>query len=156
AACALLIATALLDGCGRTTISQPLSSTLAAPEGEPLDEIDFWHELPERNVVANGDAILGLIFLATGGSASARDAPVTDLVGASQPKLLPYARPRGWVADTSDEPAELAVRRGVIARALTDICHVKGGVMLQLLGPTERYSARELEFMGIMPPGSPN
>lgn len=153
AACALLLS---LGACGRTSISSPLASTLAAPQGAEIDEIEFWHELPTRTVVANGDALLGLLFLGTGGSANAGDAPVADLIGADYDQRIAYAKHRGWLPQDFDEPAELAIRRGAVARALADICRVRGGVMMQVLGPTERYSARELEYLGIMPPGSPN
>lgn len=153
-ACALGMALACLGGCGRTSIRDPLASSIASPDGAEIDEIEFWHTLPTRTVVANGDALLGLLFLATGGSDP--DTPVGDLVGEDYAQRIAYAKKRGWLAEDFNEAPDLAVRRGVVARALADICRVKGGVMMQLLGPTERYSARELEYLGIMPPGSTN
>ncbi len=154
-ACACVLSLAG-GGCGRTNITQPLASSVAEPEGAEFDEMEFWHELPGRAVVANGDALVGLIFLAAGGSTSAGEAPMADLIGSGYAERIEYAKQRGWLAPDFDEVPDLAVRRGVIARALADICQVRGGVMMHLLGPTERYSARELEYLGIMPPGSPN
>ncbi len=154
-----LVACALVEplaGCGRTSITAPLASSLAAPEGADVDEIDFWHELPNRTVVANGDALVGLIFLATGGTASAEGMPLHELIGADYAQRVEYAKRRGWVDDNFFEAQDLAVRRGVVARALADICRIRGGVMMRIAGRNERYATRELEYLGILPPGSPN
>jgi hypothetical protein len=60
------------------------------------------------------------------------------------------------LAKSFNQPAEQAVQRGTLAVALVKALDIKGGVMLRLLGPTQRYAVRELVFMELYPPSSPN
>jgi hypothetical protein len=60
-----------------------------------------------------------------------------------------------------NRPADAAVSRGTLAVAICEALRIKGGVTLRVLrpfdlgAPSERYAMRELQFMNLYPPGSP-
>ena len=125
------------SGCARTTIEHPLDTNY--PGADTGAELEFWHALPARPVVSNDEGLHGLILLALGqDSAGAYDARVA------------LAKQEGWLAPDFDEPADLAMQRGTLARAITVILDIKGGLMMHLLGPTARYSTRELVYLQLL------
>jgi hypothetical protein len=58
-----------------------------------------------------------------------------------------------------NEPADAAVQRGTVAVAMCQTLGIKGGLTMRVLDPVfgtiPRYAVRELQFKGLMPPGSP-
>ena len=54
------------------------------------------------------------------------------------------------VDSTWDFDANRPVTRGKLAYMLYQALHMKGGVMLTLTGPSQRYCARELAYQGIL------
>lgn len=130
-----------VTGCSRTVVKDPLETNY--PVTDDAAELAFWHSLPSRSAVSNDEGLHGLLLLADG----------VDEAGSYEARVQ-KAKERGWLSAGFDEDKDLAMRRGVLARCVVVICKIKGGVMLQALGPTERYSTRELGAMGVIPQGS--
>lgn len=133
----VLAALVVLAGCGRTMVASRLRTDYT-----PRDlssDMSFWHSLPERPVVANDEALHGLIVLEAG-SDSAR----------GYEERVAWARSKRWVGADWNEPAEEAVQRGVVATAVCRVCGIEGGVIMRLVGPAPRYALRELVYQGIM------
>ncbi len=130
-----------VGGCSRTVVKDPLETNY--PVTDDAAELAFWHSLPSRSAVSNDEGLHGLLLLADG----------VDEAGSYEARVQ-KAKDRGWLSAGFNEDKDLAMRRGVLARCVVVICKIKGGVMLQALGPTERYSTRELGAMGVIPQGS--
>lgn len=145
AAAGLLAAAATLaslaGGCARTRVAEGLTTDY--PADDLGAELAFWHNLPARSAVSNDAALHALLLLADGKD-EAKGYP--DRVAAAQQ--------RGWLPAGFDEPADLAAQRGRVAVAVAKILELRGGVMMQLLGPTPRYATRELVAMGLLPSAS--
>lgn len=143
AAAVLALAAALLPACGRTVITQRARTDYA--RSDPAAEMEFWYSLPGRAAVSNDEALHALVLL-EGSGAEPRGFEAR----------VAYAKARGWLPESWDEPAEQAVQRGTLARGLAQVCGIKGGVIMRVLGPIPRYALRELIFEGIMPPSTEN
>lgn len=131
----------VLAGCARTVVSDPLRTDYPATDAGA--QLDFWHDLPGRTALTNDEGLHGVVLLFDG-------ADPTE----SYAERLALLKRRGWVAESFDEPADLAMQRGTLARALVKAMDVRGGVMLALTRGHPRYAARELAALGIMPRGS--
>jgi hypothetical protein len=133
----------LLLGCQAARVDQPLTAELGA--SDPETQLEFWHTLAQQPVTSNDDAFHGLLLFLDGTDPgpdyAARVAALKDR------RLLP----RGF-----DAPAEEAVDRGTLAVALSRALEIRGGVIMSLTGTTPRYATKELIFLGIYPPSSPN
>ena len=133
----------LLVGCQAARVEQPVAATLGASDEDT--QLEFWHTLAQQPVTSNDDAFHGLLLFLDGTD------PASDYAGRvaalKQRKLLP---------GNFDQPAEQAVDRGTLAVALSRALDVRGGVVMAVTGPSPRYATRELVFLGIYPPSSPN
>jgi hypothetical protein len=130
------------SGCQTSHVAQPLTAELAA--NDPDAQMAFWHALPERKAVSNDEAFHAVLLFADGDDPSADyDARVKRL---KDRKMLP---------DAFDEPAGNAARRGTVAVALARALSIDGGLTMHLFGPSGRYATRELQYMGLFPPSSP-
>ena len=139
----MAVAAVLLAGCQAARIERPLTSELGS--NDPDQQLEFWHRLAEQPVTSNDDAFHGLLMFLDG------DDPAEDYAG--RVKAL---RRRGMLPGGFDQPANQAVERGTLAVAIVKALKIDGGLMLRLLGPTPRYAVRELVFMDLYPPSSPN
>jgi hypothetical protein len=133
----------LLTGCQTARVDRPLTTDLAS--NEPDTQLEFWHRLAEQPVTSNDDAFHGLLMFVDG------DDPAQDYAG----RVAELHR-RGMLPKGFDQPAEQAVERGTLAVAIVKALQIDGGVMLRLLGATPRYAVRELVYMELYPPSSPN
>jgi hypothetical protein len=138
AICLALIA----GGCQTSKVAQPLTPELAGNDTEA--QLEFWHALPERKAVSNDEAFHALLLFADGTDAAADYDGRVQLL--KERKMLP-AGFNGAAAD--------AVRRGVVAMALARVLEIKGGLTMKLFGPSPRYAVRELQYVGLFPPSSP-
>ncbi|MBX9735433.1 MAG: hypothetical protein K2X32_00780 [Phycisphaerales bacterium] len=136
-----IVALVALSGCARTVVVDPLVTTYPADDVQA--ELAYWHSLPSRSAVSNDEGLHGLILLAD----------TEDAAGSYEARVT-LAKERGWLSEGFDEPANLAMQRGSLARSIAVICKIKGGVMMQLTGPNARYATRELVSMGMIPEGS--
>ena len=135
---------ALAAGCSANKqTAQTVTPELAG--SDPAAQMDFWHALPERRVTSNDEAFHALLLFTDGQD------PAADYAG--RVELL---RSRGMLPAGFDAPADAAVQRGTLAVALARALNIKGGLTMRLFGPSPRYAVRELQYMGIIPPSSPN
>src|SRR5262245_50150351 len=134
---AAVVTLGMVGGCGRTMVASTLATGYSP--ADMSSDMRFWHSLPERPAVANDEALHGLIMLDAG----------EDRMGDYASRVA-WAKDKRWVNVDWNEPPERAVQRGGGARAVCQICDSKGGVMMHLLGPTQRYALRELVDLNIM------
>lgn len=140
----LLLAAAMaccLGGCARTSVEQRV-----ATDYDPSviqDRVGFWHALPGRPAVSNDEGLHGVIVFLYG------DDPTRDYA-----ERVEFARARGLVGAGFDEPGDLAMQRGTLARALVRGLSIEGGVMLALTDQHPRYATKELQYLGIMGAGT--
>ena len=144
---ALVLSILLLTGCQSARVPQPPLASSLAPEtaNTPAAQLEFWHALSDRSLASNDDAFHALLLYFDGKD----DAP--DY--AARVRTL---KSRKWLTAAYNEPADAAATRGTVAAALVRGLKFKGGVTMQLLGPSPRYALRELQFRNLLPDSSPN
>jgi hypothetical protein len=129
-------------GCQMARVKQPLTRELGG--NDPNQQLEFWNRLAQQPVTSNDDAFHGLLMYLDG------DDPAEDYAG-----RLRTLRSRKMLPTGFDQQPEEAIERGTLAVALLKALDIKGGLMLRVLGPTPRYAVRELVFMELYPPSSP-
>jgi len=134
---------ALVTGCGASTTGQALAPELSG--NDPDAQLEFWHTLPQRKVTSNDEAFHAVLLLFEG------EDPAPDYAG-----RMAALRDRGMLPAGFDAPPERAVERGTVAVALVKALDIKGGATMRLFGPSPRYATRELQYMGLYPPSSPD
>lgn len=139
----MVTAAALMMGaCQSTRVEQPMSAELVNSQ-EVDDQMDFWHDLAQRPMVANDEAFHALLLFVDGqDTAGSYEARVENL---KDRKMLP---------GSFDAPADHAITRGDLAVALVGALEIKGGVMLRLMPTSRRYATRELAYEGLFPQSS--
>jgi hypothetical protein len=139
----LLGLTLVLSGCQTARVQQPLTATLAG--NDPGAQLEIWHQLADRTVTCNDEAFHGiLLYLDEQDTAADYAARVSTL------------KSRGLLPAGFDRPADEAVTRGNLAIIIARAMGIKGGVMMRATGGYwQRYATRELMFMDLYPPSSP-
>ena len=132
-----------LTGCQTAHVSRPLTSDLGS--NDPGEQLEFWDKLAEQSVTSNDDAFHGLLMFLDG------DDPASDYAGRVRELKHRRMLPQGF-----DQPAERAVDRGTLAVALLKALKIQGGLALRVFGPSPRYAVRELMFLNVYPPSTPN
>jgi hypothetical protein len=136
----LALSLAFAAGCAGPKVASPVTAELSG--NEPSQQMAFWHTLAERPLTSNDEAFHGLLLFVDGKSAP------------TYAERLTLLKSKQLLKEDFDEPADQAVRRGTLAIAMVKALQIKGGITLTLLGPTERYAVRELEFQNLLPPSS--
>ncbi len=137
------VVAAVVGGCATGHVADPLTRTLSA--STPATQSEFWAQLSRRPVASNDEVFHALLLYLDG-----RDdhptygARVAALAGR---RLLPGG---------FDGLADAAVDRGTLAVALDGMLGIRGGLTMQLFGPSPRYALRAAEARGLFPPSSPN
>jgi hypothetical protein len=140
---AILIGSMLLAGCHTAKVAQPLTATLGG--NDPDAQMEFWHTLAERDLTSNDEAFHGVLLYL-------KDAdPATDYAG-----RMGALKKRGLLDASFNEPANEAIERGTLAQVLVRMLKIKGGVFQRLTHDHPRYAVRELMYMDLYPPSSPN
>jgi hypothetical protein len=133
-----------LAGCAALPpqVLPPLAPELS--KNDPESQLAFWHTLPTLKTVSNDEAFHALLLF-TNGEDSAADysARVQQL---KDRKMLSRDFKGAAV-----EPA----RHGTVAMIVTQALAIKGGVTMNVFGPSPRYAQRELIYAGLYPPSSP-
>lgn len=133
----------MVVGCQAARVDQPVVAKLGGVD--PDTQMDFWHTLADQSVTSNDDALHGLLIYLDGSDDSqGYDQRVQKLID------------RGLLPANFSSPAEEGVTRGTLAVALVKTLKVRGGLMMSLFGPNPRYAVKELEFLDLFPPSSPN
>jgi hypothetical protein len=136
--CLLLSAT----GCKSAKVAQPLTPELAA--NDPDAQMEFWHSLGASPMTSNDEAFHGLLLFLNDAD------PATDYPGRVQ-----ALKDRGLLNQDFNQPSDQAIQRGTLAVALCRALKIKGGVFQRLTHDHPRYAVRELMFMDLYPPSSP-
>ncbi|MBM4112542.1 MAG: hypothetical protein FJ253_04075 [Phycisphaerae bacterium] len=134
-ALALLLAISL-GACQRQMLES--SAVDKYPSGD--DELDYLSQVNDMTAVTNNDALHGLLLFADGAD------PFT-----TYEERVEGAKSRRWMPSGFDAPANESATVGWMAMAGCQICNIKGGVTMHLLGPTPRYCTKELVFMQVIP-----
>lgn len=130
-------------GCHTPRAGKPLTPELS---GSGVDaQMKYWHELTDEPVTTNDQAFHGLLLYMDQKDDSADYA--ARVATLKSRKMLPQ---------NFNEPATAAVRRGTVAVAIMRLLKEHGGVTTTLLGPIPRYAVRELMFLNVYPPSTPN
>lgn len=124
------------SGCQR----QMLPSSAVDRFGSADDELDFLSEVHGMTAVTNNDALHGLALLADGVD------PAT-----TYEQRVTQAKARRWMPSNFDAPANQSALVGWMAMAGCQICDIKGGLTMHVLGPSPRYCTKELVFLQVIP-----
>jgi hypothetical protein len=138
----VLAAVVALAGCQSAKVATPLPADLLG--GEPEKQLAFWHTLAERTLTSNNEALHGVLLYAD-----------SDDSCKTYEERVALLKSRKMIPASFNEPADQAVARGTVAVAVCRILSIRGGVMLHLLDGSPRYAVRELAFIGLFPPSSP-
>ena len=143
ALCATVILLVTCAGCQSSGGGNPLAPELAASDEDA--QVEFWHALTDEPVATNDHAFHGLLLYMDGKDGSPDYA--ARVANLKSRKMLPK---------DFDQPATAAVRRGTLAVAILRLLGERGGVTTTLFGPSPRYAVRELMFLNVYPPSTPN
>lgn len=134
---------ALLAGCQSATVERRLAPTLGG--NDPINQMEFWHQLADQPVTSNDDAFHALLLFADGSD------PAADYAG-----RVRALKTKNLLPGAFDQPANRALDRGTFSVALAKALRVRGGIVMSLFGPSPRYATKELEFASVYPSSSPN
>ena len=140
ASLAAMVLVAGVAGCSPETmkIDGP-DATLPADEGSP----GFLDRMASQAVVSENDALRGILMMVDGkDEAKTFKQRAENLAG------------RGVLAGGWDHQAERPVTKGRLAYMIYTACKIRGGVVLMLTGPSQRYCLRELQYLHMMAGGS--
>ena len=143
---AVLLGVLLLNtGCDLFQRTRVEESILEAHPGS-MDDFDFWDALADQSVVSNDDALHSLILIQDG----------TDPSPNFQARMALSAQ-KGWLIGTPTPlEANESATVGLLSVAACEILGIEGGLTMRLMGPSPRYSTRELSSMGMLPGLTPN
>ncbi|MFI5380772.1 MAG: hypothetical protein ACHRHE_15845, partial [Tepidisphaerales bacterium] len=131
-----------LAGCQSARVAKPLPPEMLG--NAPDQQMAYWHTLAERTLTSNDEAFHGLLLYA-----DARDECK------SYDERVALLKSRRMLPPGFNAPADQAITRGTLAVAVCRIIDLRGGLMYSLLPANPRYAVRELEFMELYPPSSP-
>ena len=136
-------AVVLLAGCHELKPGKAVRKELSG--SDPQAQLEFWHELADEPIASNDQAFRALLlYLDDKDDAANYDARVATL------------RTRNLLPTDFAEPAEAGVTRGTFAYALMRLLNEKGGLTTRVFGIHPRYAVRELQFLEVLPPSTPN
>ena len=131
-----------LAGCHTAKVATPLPPELLG--NAPEQQMAFWHTLADRPLASNDEAFHGLLLYA-----DSKDDCQT------YPERMSLLKSRRMLPADFSGPADQAVTRGTIAVGVCRIIELRGGLMHTVLPTSPRYAVRELEFLDLYPPSSP-
>jgi hypothetical protein len=138
----LFVLALFCTGCQTAHVHNPV---LAQYSGNDADsQMNFWHELANRRLTSNDDAFHAILLYTDGRD----DAGTYD-------KRVATLKARGLLYGGFDHTADDAIRRGDLAVIICKVLDIKGGWVMHIFGPVPRYAVKELVYMGIYPPSSP-
>ena len=132
----------LLVGCHSAKVAQPLTEKLGG--NDPDAQMEFWHTLANQPLTSNDEAFHGLLLYLD------NQDPATNYDG-----RIKALKDRGLLDKSFNEPAGQAVQRGTLATALVRSLKIKGGLFQRLTHDNPRYAVRELMYLDLYPPSSP-
>lgn len=130
-------------GCQSAHEGHPLPAKLYGNDTDA--QLEFWHTLASRKLATNDEAFHGMLLYLDG-----KD-PAT-----SYEQRVKVLKSRNLLPSDFHGGADDAATRGTLAVPIARALQIKGGLMMRLAGATPRYATRELQYMGLYPPSSPN
>ncbi len=129
----------LSAGCASSEM-QMQSGQQTLPAGE--NSAEFLDRVSVQLTVSQNDALRGVLFLLDGKDEADNFAQrVENLTG------------RDITAGSWAFAADTPITRGKLAYMIFQACKMSGGVTLALIGPTQRYCLRELQYQGFLTTG---
>jgi len=107
------------------------------------DSAAFLDGLSGRTRVSEADAMKGMLLL------------LGEEQETTFAKAVATLKRRGVVSGAWDFQADRHMTKGKVAYMIYRACGVRGGVTLTLLGPSQRYCLKELQYQGLMTAGLP-
>lgn len=139
----VLAAVVSAGGCQRSMVRDALP--IDGPKADAAAaQLDFWHSLPGKSAISNNEGLHGLILFTEGNDPNE-----------NYDQRLAFAKQKGWLSERFDEPGDMVMQRGTLARAIAVSTDIKGGVMMHLTNSHGRYASRELQYLGIMAESTP-
>jgi hypothetical protein len=139
---ACFVSLTLIVGCHTAKVAEPLTANLGG--SDPDAQMEFWHTLAGRNLTSNDEAFHGLLLFIDS------EDPAKDYAG-----RVDLLKTKGLLDKSFSQPADQAVQRGMLAQALVRALKIKGGVFQRLTHDNPRYAVRELMYLDLYPPSSP-
>lgn len=133
----VLTALALLAGCQ----SNPGAVTGGTTKLGGIDSAGYLDDVSRQTTVSEAHAVRGMLLLLS----ESRDMTFDEGVALLKDRRIVDAF---W-----DFDAERPMTKGKLAYMVYQACHVSGGVMLALTGPSQRYCLREMQYQGLMSEG---
>lgn len=137
----LMFMAGALIGCGSAQVAEPLTGTTSG--NDEASQLEFYHTLAERNMASNDEAFHALLLFFHG------EDPAD-----TYPGRVAALKANGFLPDSYDRPSNLAVTKGDMAVVIVNALDIKGGLTMRVLGPSPRYALKELQQLGLAPPGS--
>ena len=106
--------------------------------------MDFWHDLTDRPLACNDEAFHALLLYLDG----------TDPADTYDGRVA-VLKDRGLIPADFNRPGDEAVERGTVAVVLLRSLAVERGWVTSLFGASPRYAVRELQYVNVLPPSSP-
>lgn len=131
-----------LAGCQATQLDQTVKTDY--DQTDMVSAVDFWHQLITQPAVSNNAAFHGLI----------RFDRQTD-PSADYPARRQWLVEQGYLDGGFDRPGNEAANRGTVAQVLCRMLGIDGGLSMRLLNDHPRYATRELVFLNLYEPSSP-
>jgi len=113
------------------------------PLPEEENSAEYLDRISSQTIVSENDAMRGILLLLDG----------KDSAG-SFAERLKTLRERQIVPGRWDCRPRRPLTRGRMAYMVYQACKAPGGVMLTLIGPTQRYCLRELQYREMIGPGA--
>jgi hypothetical protein len=139
----LIVTMALLGGCHSAHVTQPIDQKLFANDTD--SQLEFWHTLAARKLASNDEAFHGMLLYLDGQD------PTT-----SYDERVKLLKSRKMLPTHFKGTANDAVTRGTLSVPIVRALQIKGGLMMHVTGPNPRYATRELQYLGLYPPSTPN
>jgi len=130
-----------MNACSRTIVERTVDTDY--DRADIIQSVEFWHALPGRSAVSNGEGLHGLILFAD-----------DEDPNSTYDQRVEYLKAMGWLDEDFNEPSNMAMRRGTLAKGLAHALDIDGGVMMRFTHKGTRYCTRELVYLGIMPTGT--
>lgn len=106
-----------------------------------VDSAAYLDSISSLSTVSEADAFEGVLLVL----ASPQKATFAQAVTTLQERKIV---PANW-----DFQADRPITKGKVAYMTYQACRIKGGLTLQLAGPSQRYCLKELQYRGLMSPG---
>ncbi len=130
-----------MAGCGGGVAGRITHPSATLPEKE--DSAAFLDRISSQPDVSENDAMRGILLLLDG----------KDIAGAFENRVK-ILRKKDIIDAGWDYDAKRPITRGKFAYMIYQACGIPGGVTLQLVGPTQRYCLRELQYREVMAEGA--